>query len=74
MYATSVDGRQLTFAPAGANGTFRDRETGSLWNFSGRAIEGELEGTQLVKVNHGNHFWFAWGVFRPDTEIWTAGR
>jgi hypothetical protein len=20
----------------------------------------------------GNHFWFAWVVFRPDTQLWTT--
>ena len=24
-------------------------------------------GTEII---HGNHFWFSWVVFRPDTEIW----
>ena len=23
-------------------------------------------------VPHGNHFWFAWAVFRPETRIWGA--
>ena len=68
-FSPRVDGRVLTFEPRG-NGRFRDRETGSEWNLSGRAVKGELEGTQLAEIVHGNHFWFAWGVFRPDTEIW----
>ena len=68
-FSPRVDGRVLTFEPSG-NGRFRDRETGSEWNLSGRAVKGELEGTQLAEIVHGNHFWFAWGVFRPDTEIW----
>ncbi len=68
-FSPQVDGRVLTFEPRG-NGRFRDRETGSEWNLSGRAVKGELEGTQLTEIVHGNHFWFAWGVFRPDTEIW----
>ena len=52
------------------DGEFRDTQTGSTWNLTGRAIEGELAGTQLTEVVHGNHFWFAWGTFRPDTEVW----
>ena len=68
-FSPRIDGRVLTFEPRG-NGRFRDRETGSEWNLSGRAVKGELEGTQLTEIVHGNHFWFAWGVFRPDTEIW----
>jgi len=68
-FSPSVDGRDLTFESAGS-GRFRDRETGTEWNLSGRAVKGELAGTQLAEVVHGNHFWFAWGVFRPDTKVW----
>jgi hypothetical protein len=63
-----VDGRTLTFEPED-EGRFRDRETGSVWSLSGRATEGPLEGTQLDAVPHGNHFWFAWVAFRPDTRL-----
>ena len=64
-----VDGRRLIFEKAG-DGRFEDRQTGTVWNLVGQAIEGELEGTQLTEVVHGNHFWFAWGVFRPETKVW----
>ena len=70
VYARAARGRTLTFAPADEDGTYRDRETGTLWNFSGQAIEGELTGAQLDEIPHGNHFWFAWAVFRPETRIW----
>lgn len=70
-YDRTVDGRILTFE--WADGRWRDRETGSGWNLGGEAVAGPLEGTRLEKLQHGNHLWFAWAVFRPDTEIWTAG-
>ncbi len=68
VFDRRVDGRALTFAPAG-NGRFRDRETGSTWDLLGRAVAGPLTGRRLRAVAHGNHFWFAWAVFRPDTRI-----
>jgi hypothetical protein len=69
VYAATVDGRTLRFeALPGAR--YRDRETRSLWNLAGEAVEGPLEGRRLEEVAHGNHFWFAWAVFRPDTRIW----
>ena len=68
VYERTVDGRRLTFEPAG-DGRFRDRETGSTWDVLGRAIGGPLEGAQLAPVQHGNHFWFAWAIFKPDTRI-----
>ena len=61
--------RSLTFEPAG-DGLFQDRETHSTWNLSGRATAGPAAGAQLSEIVHGNHFWFAWAVFRPETEIW----
>lgn len=61
-------GRALTFERT--DGEFRDRETGSVWNLAGRAVAGPLARRRLEPVPHGNHFWFAWVVFRPDTDIW----
>ena len=68
-YDPTVDGRKLRFREAG-DGRFEDRQTGTIWNLAGQAVEGELAGRQLEEVVHGNHFWFAWGVFRPDTKVW----
>lgn len=28
------------------------------------------EGPRLEPVVHGDHFWFAWAAFAPETEIW----
>ena len=68
VYSRHVGGRKLTFESAG-DSHFRDRETGSTWNILGEAVDGELKGTHLDPVQHGNHFWFAWAVFRPDTKV-----
>jgi hypothetical protein len=68
VYSRSVGSRTLTFEPAGDR-AFRDRETSSTWDILGRAVDGELKGTQLEPVPYGNHFWFAWAVFKPETRI-----
>jgi hypothetical protein len=70
VYESVVDGQRLEFEPADEDGTYRDRETGSVWNVTGIAVEGPLAGKSLTEVPHGNHFWFAWAVFRPETKIW----
>lgn len=70
VFAPTLGGRRLHFRPAG-DGRFTDRETGSTWTISGRAVAGPLAGRQLEPVAHGNHFWFAWSVFQPGTEIVT---
>jgi hypothetical protein len=69
VFDRRVAGRVLTFRGTGAG--FRDRETGSRWDMAGRAVAGPLQGERLTAIPHGNHFWFAWVVFRPDTELWT---
>jgi len=70
-YSSRVGDRVLTFE--WRDGAWRDGETGSEWDLAGRAVAGPLEGERLEKVNHGNHFWFAWTAFHPETEIWRAG-
>ena len=68
VFIAELDGRKLTFSPAGDG--FTDAETGSTWNILGEAIEGPLTGERLTKIVHGEHFWFAWGAFKPDTLIY----
>ena len=48
-----------------------DDQTGSSWNVMGRALSGELKGTQLKPIASGVHFAFAWLAFNPDSEIFT---
>lgn len=73
VYSSVVDGQTLTFERAGGeDAPITDVETGSTWDITGRAIDGPLEGSVLEPVSHGNHFWFAWAAFVPQTEIWTT--
>jgi hypothetical protein len=68
VFDRELDGKRLSFEPYG-NGVFRDKETGSIWNVLGYATEGSLAGKRLTPINHGNHFWFAWAVFKPETKV-----
>jgi hypothetical protein len=68
VFDRRLDDRVLEFE-ASVPGRFRDRVTGSEFDLLGRAIAGPLEGRELRPVPHGNHFWFAWGVFRPETRV-----
>ena len=67
VHGREVNGRLLTFEFA--DGAFRDRETGSVWNLSGRAQSGSLAGAQLPLLVHGSPFWFAWAAFHPQTRL-----
>ena len=48
----------------------RDRETGTLWDVRGLAVEGELAGEQLVQVPAHRSMWFAWVTFWQETGVW----
>ena len=72
VFETTLDGQPLTFAvnPADDAGqTFVDDQTGSVWDIFGRAVEGELAGSELTRVIHSDHFWFAWQAFHPSTSL-----
>ena len=47
-----------------------DEQSGSTWNIVGQAIDGPLAGEQLTPIVHGDHFWFSWAAFKPDTIIY----
>ena len=68
VFDTHLDGRKLTFRADGDD--FVDNETGSVWNILGQATQGPLAGSKLTPIVHANHFWFAWGAFKPDTKIY----
>lgn len=62
-----VEGRALTFRVEGDR--IIDRETGSAWDVTGRAVAGPLAGTQLTRIPHFDTFWFAWAAFYPDSKL-----
>jgi uncharacterized protein DUF3179 len=68
VFDPTVRGQILTFS--WRNDQFVDDQTGSTWDILGRATDGALAGSRLQPVISGNHFWFAWAAFKPDTRIW----
>jgi hypothetical protein len=68
VFSRETGGQILTFSVNEA-GTITDAETGTTWDKFGNASEGELSGTQLKALVHGQEFWFAIATFRPDTEV-----
>ncbi len=67
-FSREVDGQILTFSYDGKKIT--DDQTGSEWDVFGRAVSGELAGTQLEPIVSVNHFWFSWAAFKPDTRVY----
>jgi hypothetical protein len=67
-FLRQVDGQVLAFSFDGEE--IIDDQTGSEWDVFGKAVSGELAGSQLEPVVSVNHFWFSWAAFRPETRIY----
>jgi hypothetical protein len=50
-----------------------DAETGSTWNFEGKAVAGPLAGRQLKKLFVLEDYWFDWRIYHPDTSLYDIG-
>jgi hypothetical protein len=60
----------LQFDYNAKNNKFIDKQTGSEWNFEGKAISGQMKGKQLTRIAFDEGFWFEWVAFHPKTEIY----
>ena len=67
VYRATVDGQQRTFNVV--DGVFVDSETDSEWDFAGRAVSGELTGTQLEALPSKTTFWFAAVASEPQIVV-----
>ena len=74
-FERSVDGRKLEFLLKPSTSTFAmvDAETGSEWDFTGKATGGQLAGRQLKKVSILNDYWFDWMTYNPKTLVYKLG-
>ena len=73
-YERLIDGRKLEFFARPAAGLrLVDAETGSEWDFTGKAIGGSLSGKQLKKVPVLNDYWFDWKTYNQGTTIYELG-
>lgn len=68
LFNAVLDGQRLTFEKKG--NVFKDKQTGSAWDITGRSVEGPFKGRQLRMEPHSNHLAFAWLAFYPDSEIY----
>jgi hypothetical protein len=74
-YETAVDGQNHEFFVKHETSPLRlvDAETGSEWDFTGRAVAGPLAGRQLQKVAVLNDYWFDWKAYNPETLVYELG-
>lgn len=65
-----VDGRKLEFLRKTDTNQLVDAETGSVWDFSGKAISGELKDKQLKKITVIKDYWFNWKTYNPNALLY----
>jgi hypothetical protein len=75
VFERTLDGRRLELLAKAGSPPLRllDAETGSEWDFSGRALSGALAGRQLTKVKALKEYWFDWKIYQPATAVYTRG-
>jgi hypothetical protein len=71
-YDAIVQGQNLEFNYNPNSKNFLDKQTGSEWNFQGKAVSGQMKGKQLVRLPFDEGFWFEWVAFHPKTEIYPS--
>ena len=69
-FEARVGTRALSFGRR--HGAFVDRETGSRWDVTGRAVGGRLRGARLRPLRHDEPFWFAAAALMPDVRVMAA--
>ena len=74
-FERAVDGRKLEFFVKPNVSPLRlvDAETGSEWDFSGKAVSGVAAGKQLNKIAILNDYWFDWQTYNPTTTLYQLG-
>ncbi len=69
VFSPTLDGKKLAFAVRGVQ--FADEQSKSVWNILGQATAGPLAGKRLEPIVHGNHFWFSWASYKPQTRVYS---
>jgi hypothetical protein len=72
-FERNVDGKTLEFLRKPETNELIDAETGSVWDFTGKAVSGELSGTQLAKIFVLKDYWFDWKTYNPNTLKYNLG-
>ncbi len=50
--------------------TIMQDNEGNKWNIFGEAVSGPRQGQKLIQVSSFIGYWFSWGAFYPDAEIY----
>lgn len=70
----TVGGRVLNLYAVGSGPpVLLDEQTGSIWDFSGTAIDGELAGQRLRRIQTVRDYWFDWRRHHPNGSVYLLG-
>ncbi len=72
VFDRRVDGLELEFFARTGAQVLRlvDAQTGSDWDFTGKAVGGKYAGQTLKRIYALNDYWFDWKAYNHDTEIY----
>lgn len=73
VFERELDGKILEFFVKPDTKEIVDAETASVWDFSGKAVSGEMTGKQLKKITSIKDYWFDWKSYNPETQLYTVG-
>ena len=65
-----VEGMTYDFTADSTGRGLRDKQTGSLWSWTGECVEGVNAGKQLETLPSSQMYWHAWKQFHPKTAQW----
>ncbi len=68
VFNRTIDGRIIDFIYEDKK--FRDVQTNSVWDISGKCVKGSLKDKQLRPRYYGVHFAFAWFSMYPESELY----
>lgn len=74
-YSRVFEGRELTLDMVESNNPvmpffMKDRETDTVWDMLGNAVEGPFRGQKLIMTPSHTAMWFAWATFWQNTGIY----
>lgn len=73
VFERELDGKIIEFFVKPESNEIVDAKTGSVWDFSGKAVSGELTEKQLTKISSIKDYWFDWKTYNPETQLYNLG-
>lgn len=73
-FERNIEGNELELFIKTNSSTFRliDSQTNTEWDFTGKAVSGEMVGKQLKKVYVLKDYWFDWKLYNPETKLYLS--